>query len=129
MNDKKPGFYPEPMIRCLDNGNYLLTRDVYYVSKHLDGPLFISAPFEFSPSIPTICRILVPVNSRTVAMSLPHDFLFQTQPKGISMWAANAVANEVLISRGERRRNRFRTYYALQVFGFIAWRNNKKELA
>ena len=61
-------------------------------------------------------------------MSLPHDFLFQTQPEGIGMWAANSLANEVLKNRGERLRNRLRTYYALQAFGFISWLKNKKAL-
>lgn len=128
MESRKPGFYPEPTIMCLSNGNYLLVRDVYLVSKHLDEPLYIEAPFEFSPSIPTLCRVFVPVNSRVIIMSLPHDWLFQKQPEGVTMKIANAVGNEVLINRGEKARNRLRAYYALQVFGFIAWNENKKEL-
>ena len=127
MSKQCSNFYPEPLFRSLLSGSYMLMRDTHYVSAFLDEPLKIEKGFIFSPSIPTCARMLVPVNSQVLIASLPHDFLYQTQPEGVTQKVADRVAREILVNRGEKKRVWMRFYCALRLFGFIAWKNNKSK--
>ncbi len=125
MNKQHTGFYPEPIFRGIHGGSYMLMRDVYYVSELLPEPLWMSRGFVFSPSIPTFVRMLVPVNSQVVVASLPHDFIYQVQPEGVTQKMADELAKEILVKRGEDKLVYMRFYIALRLFGWIAWEGNK----
>lgn len=105
----------------------MLMRDTCYVSELIEEPLEMEKGFVFSPSIPTCARILVPVNSQVLIASLPHDFIYQMQPEGVTQKIADLIGKEILIKRGAKKRVWMRFYSALWLFGFIAWENNKNE--
>jgi hypothetical protein len=118
-------FIVDPKISLLYGGEYKLLDPVVYYSRELGMAFRIPASFVFSPSIPTLARIFVPVTSDIVAASLPHDFLYQTADRGVTRAQADIVGREELEHRGVSKHIVFRFYYALKVFGWIAWNKHR----
>ena len=120
-------FIGTPKIVLLHGGEYMLLEPVAYYSVKLRKVFQLPGKFVFSPSIPTLARIFVPVDSDIVAASLPHDFLCREAPDELTQAEADLVGREELEHRKVKKHIINRFYYALRLFGWKAWNENRRK--
>jgi hypothetical protein len=79
-------------------------------------------------SIPRIFWITTgtPFDPQYEAGALIHDWIYQKQKH--SRKYADQLFREILLANGVSKYQANKIYYAVRVFGWLAWHNNKKRL-
>lgn len=101
------------------------TEEVWY----RDGVLSVTVPAGFVSDLASIPRSLwILISPWDIALeSLFHDVLYRTQP--VKRVVADAALMSMLEERGSPWFVRWAVYSGVRMGGWIAWRDNAKELA
>ena len=79
-------------------------------------------------SVPRLFWTLIPRHGRYTKAAVIHDFLYLTQPGGITRKDADGVFRRIMREEGVSFAKRWTMYSAVRAGGLFAWRRSQKRL-
>ena len=74
-------------------------------------------------------RVVFPnSDSHATTAGICHDYIYRTQPEGWTREEADRMFLALLVEFGTPVRRALAAYHAVRLFGWIAWRENRKLL-
>ena len=106
-------------------GSFVLLRD--YTRETSAGPITVPKGFETDlASIPRQLRRQLPQWEGWTGAAIVHDYLYATQPDGITRQEADNIFHELMLADQVTIGRARRMYSAVREFGDIAWRSHQK---
>lgn len=103
-------------------GEWVTVSPIVYASDLVNK--FIEVPAGFTTdlaSIPSVFRILIPVNGRHRLAAILHDYLYQDHPAWCTRSIADRIFLEAMVVVGESRMRRWAMYAAVRSCGWMYW--------
>ena len=67
------------------------------------------------------------IHPYTIAAAIMHDYIYRTHPEGWSRWDADLAFAEIAHADGLSKFKTLKAWIGLRLFGWIAWKQKKKE--